>query len=266
MHEEENRREEKLEGRDIRLGGLGAAKRPERQHGKFYRWLDNFWYHNKWKTIITAFFLIVFIVCTVQICKKEPERDVNILIAGPTNFTNESAGTTELEALLSSYVQTDYNGDGSKNVSIRFYTVLSQEQIKKIESTKDENGGTLQVDHSAVSSNYSDFYSYLSTGETAILILDRWIYEEIKAKGWLVDLSTQLEDVPDGAILGSGEGSYYGIALRETEIYQSQMAFQVLDEEYITTEPVICMMSKLITTTDGEKYDAAMDFLKTLFG
>ena len=191
---------------------------------------------------------------------------MNILIAGPTNFTNEPAGTTELEALLSSYVQTDYNGDGSKNVSIRFYTVLSQAQIETIESKKDDKGSPLQVDHSAVSSNYSDFYSYLSTGETAILILDRWIYEEVKAKGWLVDLSSQLESVPEGAITESDGGSYYGIALRETEIYQSQIAFQVLDEEYITTEPVICMMSKLITTTDGEKYDAAMDFLKTLFG
>ena len=33
---------------------------------KVLRWLDNFWYHYKWPTIIIAFFLIVGIVGFTQ--------------------------------------------------------------------------------------------------------------------------------------------------------------------------------------------------------
>ena len=213
--------EEKLTGGDIRLGGNGAARR-ERPHGKLYRWFDNYWYHHKWKTIIIAFFLIVFIVCTVQMCSKAPETDVNILIAGPTNFINEPEGTSELEALFSSCVLTDYNGDGSKNASLRFYTVLSEDQIKTIEATPAEDGANLQVDHAAVSDNYKNFYSYLRTGETAVLILDRWVFDKVCADGLLVDLSSQLASVPEGAIAVEGSGSYYGIKLKETELYRTR--------------------------------------------
>ena len=53
MHEgSDERKEEKLEEREI-VFRPNAAK-SERPHGKVYRWLDNFWYHHKWKTIIIA--------------------------------------------------------------------------------------------------------------------------------------------------------------------------------------------------------------------
>ena len=47
-------REDKLEGRELHLGRRGDAVRRDRPHGKLYRWFDNFWYHNKWKTIISV--------------------------------------------------------------------------------------------------------------------------------------------------------------------------------------------------------------------
>jgi hypothetical protein len=56
----QNKREERLQGRDVQLGG-GTA-RAERQHGKLYLWFDNFWYHHKWKTIIISFFAVVVLV------------------------------------------------------------------------------------------------------------------------------------------------------------------------------------------------------------
>ena len=59
---EENRREEKLEAREIKATP-SAARVAERPHGKVYRWLDNFWYHYKWPTVIIAFFAIVLYRC-----------------------------------------------------------------------------------------------------------------------------------------------------------------------------------------------------------
>ena len=53
--------------------------------GKFFRWLDNFWYHNKWKTIIVSFLLLTLIVCAVQFAGRE-DADIYILYAGPYKF------------------------------------------------------------------------------------------------------------------------------------------------------------------------------------
>ena len=33
---------------------------------KALKWLDNFWYHYKWPTIIAAFFIAVFAICIAQ--------------------------------------------------------------------------------------------------------------------------------------------------------------------------------------------------------
>ncbi len=260
--ESENKREEKLEGRTIRFGDGTVIKR-ERPHGKVYQWFDNFWYHHKWKTIIISFFLIVFIICTVQMCNRAPEADINVLIATPTNFVNEPEGTAALEALLSSYLPLDYNENGRKDVSIRHYMILSEEQIKAIESIKDEaNNTALYVNHATASDNYKNFYSYLQTGEAAILILDRWAFERVKADGLLVNLSTQMEGLSQGALY-EPDGGCYGISLKETELYREQIAFHVLEEEFVNEEPVICMLSKLVTTDDA-RYDVAMEAFQSL--
>ena len=52
---------------------------------KFTRWLDNFWYHYKWTTIIAVFALFVVLVCTLQMCNKD-KNDVSVLSAGPEYF------------------------------------------------------------------------------------------------------------------------------------------------------------------------------------
>ena len=218
-----------------------------------------------WKTIIITFFVIVFIVCTAQMCSKAPEADVNILIAGPTNFASEPAGTTELESLLSSCLLTDYNGDGHKDAEVRHYMILSEEQIKTLEAVKDENGNpALWVDRSTASSNYSNFYSYLQTGEATIMILDRWAYEDVKSKDLLVDLTTQLNELPEGAIVDE-DGRCFGIRLKETALYQEQAAFRVLEEEHIDEDPVICIHYKLVGS-DEKRYEVALNVFKSLVG
>ena len=128
MHEEDNRREEKLEAHDIRLGR--SPMRAERPHGKIYRWFDNFWYHHKWKTLIIAFFAVVVLVCALQMCGKEDEGDVAILMVGPYGFATEQSGIGDLQAFLDKTLPQDYDENGSKRVDIVHYTVYSEAQIK----------------------------------------------------------------------------------------------------------------------------------------
>ena len=65
MNSERDMREQKQDASDINI----TASSP------FMRWLDNFWYHHKWKVIIIAFFAIVIIIGVVQMLSKEDSDD-----------------------------------------------------------------------------------------------------------------------------------------------------------------------------------------------
>ena len=49
---------------------------------KFFKWLDNFWYHYKWHTIIAVFAIIVVIVGISQVVSKGT-ADVGVIYGGP---------------------------------------------------------------------------------------------------------------------------------------------------------------------------------------
>ena len=94
--------------------------------GKFFRWLDNFWYHNKWKTIIVSFLLLTLIVCAVQFAGRE-DADIYILYAGPYKF-----GQTDTQSLESAFsaVADDRNGNGKVRVELIDLYLMSDEQIE----------------------------------------------------------------------------------------------------------------------------------------
>ena len=79
MNGERDMREEKQEASDINI----TASSP------FMSWLDNFWYHHKWKVLIITFFAIVIIVGVVQMLNKE-DPDSEITIATHTVYYKEN--------------------------------------------------------------------------------------------------------------------------------------------------------------------------------
>ena len=53
---------------------------------KVLKWLDNFWYHYKWPTIIAAFFITVFAICITQMVTRE-EYDMYVRYVGNAVIT-----------------------------------------------------------------------------------------------------------------------------------------------------------------------------------
>ena len=62
---------------------------------KVWKWLDNFWYHHKWKTIIIAAFAFMFITLGTQFAGKS-NPDIKILYAGPLYFTPNQSQAVSL--------------------------------------------------------------------------------------------------------------------------------------------------------------------------
>lgn len=92
---------------------------------KFGKWLDNFWYHHKWKTIIIVFLVAVITVCAVQLIEKE-EYDACVMYVGDASISG-----TQYQDILTSMraLCEDFSGDGK--------TVVNFSRLKYITDEKD---------------------------------------------------------------------------------------------------------------------------------
>ncbi|MBO5415917.1 MAG: hypothetical protein J6A83_04740 [Clostridia bacterium] len=203
-----------------------------RTENKLLLRLDNFWYHYKWVTIVVAFFVIVFLFCTLQMCGNEKE-DINILYAGPIQLSADEASS--LSNVMEFVMPSDFDENGEKSAEIINYQIYSKEQIEKIEAQTDEFEIAGYVDRSHNSKNYDDFYNYIQTGDTSICFLDPWLYEDIKSKDRFIKLSDALGYQPEGAL------DEYGIKLCDTALYDSYGAMKVLPED-----TVVCLLRPLV--------------------
>ncbi len=159
------------------------------------RWLENYWYHYKWHTIILAFALIVVLICTLQMCTKE-DADVNILYAGSHSFVESGRG--ELSSAVGAVMPRDYNGDGRKQAGISALYILSEEQIKALRHELIESG----EENPLINAGYyaqelNKFYQLLQTGEYSICLMESWIYEKVRENGVFLPLSEALGSKPD---------------------------------------------------------------------
>ena len=259
-------REEKREAREIRLGG--GKKRAEKENGKLYRWLDNFWYHHKWATLATLFLVIVITVCALQMCSREEKGDVTVVTAGPYGFVTNEAGLLDLKNCLSTYLPDDYNGNGIRDITVHSYSIFSEEEALELENRLDENGDPagIAIDRYQNTQEYSNFSQYLQTGDAAVLFLSPWLAEEYSTRsGALVNFTELLSNAPENGVFTTLEGKgtvCYGIKLCETVLWRENSAVR----NTLPEDTVVClMMPGLIgNNSDQEKYNQATDYVKKL--
>ena len=143
------------------------------------KWLDNFWYHHKWATIITAFFLVVAVVCCIQIFSRKTYDAYFEFIGNGGSITK-----TQHEDITSSLSGFVIDADGSGDVSVLF----SREVFISDES--DPVAGTLN-------SNVTSFMQTALYQDYFIFLIDPVLYESYKDSGMFVALEGRLGDIPD---------------------------------------------------------------------
>ena len=232
-------------------------KREERQivlRSGFATKVENFWYHYKWPTIGILFALIVVLVCTLQTCTKE-ENDIVILYAGRVSMSSQQ--TKDLARMMDGVLPEDYDKNGEKRAALSTYHIYSEEQIKEITAETDSEGRRGYVDRSRNTDQYSVYTNYLKTGESSVLLLDPWLYEQLKKEDRLRPLSELGEDLADRSADG------YGIRLGDTEQYKSFGVYQVLPED-----TVVCLMRPYVIgrSSKAEAYQFEVDTFLSLVG
>ena len=229
---------------------LGEAK--INTDSKFLRWFDNFWYHYKWTTIIVSFFVVVVLICTLQMCTKEKD-DISFVYAGPVQLSSDEMNN--LESVMGFVMPEDFDNDGEKVSVLINYQIYSEEQIKALEGEGGEVNTGIYVDRSYNSNNYDEFYKYIQTGESSIYFLDPWLFESIKSNDRFVKLSDVLGYTPENAM------DEYGIRLGDMEIYDEYSTLKALPED-----TVVCILRSLVVgkSSKSDLYKNEIDMLRAI--
>ena len=197
------------------------------------RWLDNFWYHNKWTVIAVSFFVTVAIICLVQFISR-PDYDSSVVFASPYRMNKEERAG--FEKLLTRICPEDLNDDGEKLINIVEYQVYSEEEYdsarEEYAAMTNEEGETdsFQINRQYNTSEYTNFSQYTMTGESSVYILSPYLYGILLEADRLKPLAEIYagEELPAGTM---SDG--YGIALKDTDFYKYNPEAQVLPENAI---------------------------------
>jgi hypothetical protein len=143
----------------------------------FISFLDNFWYHYKWHTIVALVLIFAIVFSTVQVFNK-PKYDLYIMYAGGTDVRMTGSGGEEsdyakLHSAVKRYV-ADGNGDGERTISLLNLYLPSAEQIKKVESIND---GT-EINYTLIWQNDESFRQNIVYGNYYVCLISEHLYRE----------------------------------------------------------------------------------------
>ena len=224
---------------------------------KVWKWLDNFWYHHKWKTIIISFFLIVFIIGFVQ-CMQKTDADVSILYVGPEVVTGEDYAA--MEKSLEGRLDRDYNDDGKITVQFTDRVYLSDAQLKEKEEEAAKDGEALYYDKSAMKNSLDQARQWILSGAMLIAVMDYEVYATFESQKdkLFVPLSEYLADVPDYKY------DDYSLNFKDIPYVQFTGAFDTICED-----TVIVLIKPTWTSTLGkdemaERYQSHEELLQKI--
>lgn len=220
---------------------------------KFLAWLDNFWYHYKWHTIVTVFIVVVLGVCVVQACTSQ-KNDVIFTYAGPKEFVTKPDEKIALNSALSDVTRNVYGEDA--NAVLQSFLIYSGKQIEEIE--KDNYISESEKYQFPTADNMREkeaFDKFFISGASYIYLLDPSIYKELITKNEKNQIFVKLSDIygvtPNGAL------DEYSVRLGDTEIYKTVPELAVLPPD-----TVMCMQSPREYLPNQKEYKMQMDVFK----
>lgn len=206
------------------------------------RWLDNFWYHYKWHTVIIGFFLLVIIVSVAQ-CSSEEASDITVSFAG--NYALSDREQKELKTVFGSVLPEDFDGNGAKTAAFAQFSIYTEEELVQLYTYQDEEGAS-HVDSSGLSSarhynteRLQSLQNYVMTGDCAVWLVSPYVYETVFRDKVHVTQTFSLKD---------------------TSLYRYYDAVQLLPAETVVVlvQPVMGYMSK------QENYRKAEDYISAI--
>lgn len=215
------------------------------------KWLDNYWYHYKWPTIIITFFVVLGIMLTVQMINR-PEYDQTFLYAGTYRMNSEEY--LDYEQLLERVLPDDYDGDGEKSINIMSYQIYSEEEYYEEASIAEANSDSFSLNGKYNTDEFHNFSQYSMTGECSVYLISEYLFNQLRSAERLRPIA----EVYEGKALPVGvTEDGYGIRIKDTDFYTYNPAAQVLPDDMI-----LCLLRPTVWggSSDDITYERSVEF------
>lgn len=214
----------------------------EIKKGNFWH---NLWYRYKWHIIFLAA-LILFTVPVIMWCSqgKKDQEDVLIYYVGPVQITD----TTQHNSITNAFKELvkDYDGNGKAVVQVASSTLYANNQLV----TEDGKPFTT-TEIGKNSENINTFKNQLMSGEFAIILIDKSLYEQ-EFKGQFCVLADL------GVDAGGAEYDSNALYLKKTEFGKYYAGLSHLPDD------TLIVVNQKLWNSDEDKYESQIDYLKTL--
>ena len=193
----------------------------------FLAWLDNFWYHYKWHSIISLFLVFTISVCTLQMCSKE-SYDIHILYAGSHAFSRQSVDGDVPEYYKTkstvSRFASDFDGNGEVNVSLRDLFLPTTEQMKDLGESE----------YQRAYEDRTNITTIMASSDYFLMFLSPEVYESYKDERRFMNIAVLCPELPESAFYGEG-----GMALKLSSLDASDVS----GLSSLPSDTVICLRS-----------------------
>lgn len=224
---------------------------------KIIKWLDNYWYHYKWVTIVAIFLVLVIGIGIFQMCTKE-DYDIDVLYTGPAILNADQK--RDLAAAFASVMSDDYNDDGEKTVMINDITVLSDDQLEEKKAEAAAESDWVYYDYKNRENAINNVTTLITTGETVICLMDDYMYQKYKSQNAFLPLSDLFESVPEYAL------DEYSVYLSDTPFGKYFSACMALP-----ADTLLCIRRPSVLSSGSSKkaaeaqYQLCVETFKCLF-
>ena len=185
--------------------------------------LENFWYHYKWHTIMTAAFVLILAVLIAQFAQRE-SFDAEMIYAGPAELTPNQI--SEIESAFALSLDGDRDGNGKKTVQLYHFFLLTADQIKAEEKKAEEEDVLYFPNNAQIMEARTQFTNQIYVGQALICLLDPEWYRLVRENDGFVPLGEIFDEVPEYAEDG------YAVRLKDTPFAQYfSSAFSCLSDD-----------------------------------
>ena len=197
-------------------------------------WLENFWYHYKWYTIVGAFLVFAFVVLSLQMCSKT-SFDAHIIYAGNHEIkrVSDDGDTSPYNKMLGELKLAvgDTDGDGTVNIDLRDLFVVNDAEAEELVGSLDG----YEINENLVKEDSETLYQLMLMSDYYVCFLSERLYTEYSAQ-----YSGLFEPI---AKYAAEDGEY--VYLDECAIYLNSVGdFATMPEiSRLPSDTVICLRS-----------------------